>query len=71
MRGEALVLRDDCHPCEVEARERAEVDDGAVGHAVAHRREQALELGARARADGRVDRQRALVRHSGGVTGRT
>ena len=66
--GEALVFLDDGEPGEVQAGESAEVEHGAVRDPVAHRREQALELGAGARADGRDDRQRLLVRH---VSGRT
>ena len=71
MRGQSLVLFDDGEAREVDAGERAEVEHRAVRDAVAHRLEQALQLAARARADGRDDRQRTLVRHRGGLTGRT
>jgi hypothetical protein len=76
VRGEPLILLDDGEAREVDARERGEVDDGAVRDAVAHRLEQALELTARARAHGRHDRQRTLVRHryrgvTAVITGRT
>ena len=63
MRGEALVLLDHREPGEVEPGELAEVDHRPVRDAVAHRREQALQLAALAGANGRDDRQRALVRH--------
>ncbi len=72
MRGQPLVLFHDGEAGEVDARERAEIQNRAVRDAVAHRLEQALELAPRARADGRDDRQRTLVRHGcGGLIGRT